>query len=175
MSDSQSQFDPLRFTDAEIDVLGRTADALSAWIGKPVLAQVVDSLETGYEWVLFAVPLLPNQDASDITVVQVGGAGARLIGNKGGLVVADGDIYDCEYLWAVQLSDIEGIRFIKIDSDGEEVAWTNDLTEIVPFDLSEVSPADADFSDETDTDNEGDDDFPYESHKPGQPRKPTLH
>lgn len=147
-----SRFDPLRFTETELDMLGRTADALSAWIGKPVLAQVVDSLETGYEWVLFAIPLLPNQEANDITVVQVGGPDARLVGNRGGLPIAGDDIYDCAYLWAVQLSDIKGIRFIKIDAEGEEVAWTNDLTEIVPFDLSEVSQHDIDFSDDDDDD-----------------------
>src|SRR5690554_1091435 len=109
MSDSQSpSTDPLRFTESEIDLLGRTADAMSAWMGKPVLAQVVDAAETGFEWVLFAVPLLPDQDAEDLTVVQVGGPDARIIGNKGGLAMAEDDLYDCEYLWAVQLSDVEG-------------------------------------------------------------------
>ena len=174
MSDFDSP--PLRFTDDELDVLGRTADALSAWMGKPVLAQVVDSIETGYEWVLFAVPLMPNQDASDVTVVQVGGPDARLIGNKGGLPVAEGDIYDCEYLWAVQLSDIEGIRFIKIDGEGEEIAWTNDLSEIVPFDLREVSQEDIDFIDDPDTEDENEDDEPpYDSSYLDTPGKPTLH
>lgn len=173
MSDFDSH-DPLRFTETELDVLGRTADALSAWTGKPILAQVVDSIEAGYEWVLFAVPLLPNQDTSDITVVQVGGPDARLIGNRGGLDIEEGDIYDCEYLWAVQLSDIDGIRFIKIDGDGEEIAWTNDLTEIVPFDLSDVPEDDLDVSDDPDDDNE-DDDFIYRSSYLATPGKPTLH
>src|SRR5690625_4238705 len=147
---ADSDVHPLRFTDAELDVLGRTADALSAWTGKPVLAQVVDSIETGYEWALFAIPLLPEQDVSNITVVQVGGPNARLVGNKGGLSISDDEIYDCEYLWAVQLSDIEGIRFIKIDNEGDEVAWTNDLSEIVPFDLKDVLPDEDDASQEPD-------------------------
>lgn len=180
-TDFDSHANPLRFSEAELDVLGRTADALSAWMGKPVLAQVVDALETGYEWVLFAVPLLPNQDTSDITVVQVGGHDVKLIGNKGGLSIAEGDIYDCEYLWAVQLSDIEGIRFIKIDAEGEEVAWTSDLAEIVPFDLNDVSMDDPDSiddidNDDDDGDNDGDQDDPsYHSIYPGTPGKPTLH
>lgn len=158
MPDSPSFFaNPLRFTQAEIDLLGRTADAMSAWMGKPVLAQIVDAFETGFEWVLFAVPLLPDQDVTELTVVQVGGPEARIIGNKGGLKITEGDVYDCEYLWAVQLSDLQGIRYIKIDGTGEEIAWTNDLTEIVPFDLSEVSPDDAGFPD--DHDDEDDDDF----------------
>src|SRR5690554_5180477 len=109
MPDSPSFFaNPLRFTQAEIDLLGRTADAMSAWMGKPVLAQIVDAFETGFEWVLFAVPLLPDQDVIELTVVQVGGPEARIIGNKGGLQIAEGDVYDCEYLWAVQLSDMQG-------------------------------------------------------------------
>lgn len=179
-SDSGSYSSSLRFTSAELEVLGRTADALTAWMGKPVLAQVVDSIETGYEWALFAIPLQPEQDASDITVVQVGGPHARLIGNKGGLSIADGDIYDCEYLWAVQLSDIEGVRFIKIDAEGEEVAWTNDLSEIVPFDLSEVHQDDLDISDDPDDDQDDEDDDPDDDfrdvsrvNRPGG--NPTLH
>lgn len=145
MSESQTTFpNPLRFTNDEIDLLGRTADALSAWMGKPVLAEVVSAAETGFEWVLFAVPLLPNQDPADLTVVQVGGADAQIIGNKGGLPVAKDEIYACEYLWAMQLSDLEGIRYIKVDSDGEEVAWTNDLREILPFDLTEPESQDDD-------------------------------
>ena len=156
---------PVRFTPAEIDLLGRTADAMSALMGKPVLAQVVDALETGFEWILFAVPLLPDQDVTELTVVQVGGPDARIIGNKGGLQITEGDVYDCEYLWAVQLSDLQGIRYIKVDGTGEEIAWTNDLTEIVPFDLSEVSPDDADYPDDAyfpDNDDDGS-------------NKPTIH
>lgn len=169
MPDSQSPVTPpLRFTQAEIDLLGRTADAMSAWMGKPVLAQIVDATETGFEWALFAVPLLPEQDVADLTVVQVGGPDARIIGNKGGLQIAEGDLYDCEYLWAVQLSDLQGIRYIKIDGTGEEVAWTNNLSEIVPFDLSDTHPEDADVSDDVDDDA----DFLFDTDSSD---KPTLH
>lgn len=166
---------PLKFTDSEIDVLGRTADAMSAWMGKPVLAQVVDAIETGFEWIFFAVPLLPDQDHTELTVVQVGGPGARIIGNKGGLQIADGDLYDCEYLWAVQLSDLEGVRYIKVDGEGEEIAWTSDLTEIVPFDLSDAPPDDTDMSDDDDEGSDPDDtDFDYDDIN-GNPDSPTIH
>jgi len=145
MSESQTSApNPLRFTRAEIDLLGRTADALSAWMGKPVLAEVVSAAETGFEWALFAVPLLPDQDPTDLTVVQVGSADAQIIGNKGGLPVAKGELYACEYLWAIQLADLEGVRYIKVDTEGEEVAWTNDLREILPFDLTDPESQDAD-------------------------------
>jgi hypothetical protein len=146
----------LVFTAEELDLLGRTADALSAYMGKPVLAEVVDASETGFEWVIFAIPL-DVADNDDKVIVQVGGAGARILGNRGGLDPSD-DIYDCEYLWAVQLSDIEGVRFIKVDQDGEEIAWSDDLHSVLPFALSDAPLADIDEDDEDGEDDSGDDD-----------------
>lgn len=143
---------PPRFTAEELELLGRTADALSAYMGKPVLAELMDAEETGSEWVLFAVPLGTDEQADDITVVQVGGAGARLLGNKGGLELGAGDVYDCEYLWAIQLSTQEGVRFIKVDRNGDDVAWTDDLHEILPFDLIDEALSDSD-EDEDDADD----------------------
>lgn len=140
---------PLTFTDDEVDILGRTADAMSAWMGKPILAEIIDATETGFEWVVFAIPLRPDQDPSELTAVQVGGAGARLIGNKGGLPLEQSEVYVCEFLWAVQLSDTEGVRFIKIDQDGNDVAWTNNLREIMPFDVTD-EPIDTDDMDDSD-------------------------
>ncbi|HLR13576.1 MAG TPA: hypothetical protein VK104_08185 [Burkholderiaceae bacterium] len=131
----------LVFDKSETDLLGRTADALSAWMGKPVLGEIVSARETGFEWALFAIPLQPGQSADDMTVVQVGGQHARLVGNRGGLP-ATADTYQCEFLWAVQLSDVPGVRFIKVDSQGEEIAWTDNLNEILPFDLTEPPPPD---------------------------------
>lgn len=135
-SASLSPKEPL-FTQDEIDWLGRTADALSAWMGKPVLAEIMDAAETGFEWVMFAIPLLPEQNPADVVVVQVGGPAARLVGNRGGLPIGSSETYTCEFLWAVQLSDLEGVRYIKVDAQGDEIAWTNDLHEILPFDLSD--------------------------------------
>lgn len=154
------QTPPLVFTTEELDMLGRTADALSAYMGKPVLAEIVDGAETGFEWVLFAIPLETNEDATDLITVQVGGPGARIVGHHGGLQIKDGELYQCQYLWAIQLSDIEGVRFIKIDDEGEEVAWGDDLASMLPFALgNEPLPAD----DDDDEDNEA----------PGA--SPTLH
>ena len=128
---------PLHFTEAELTLLARTADALSAWLGKPVLAEVMDASETGYEYVLYAVPLLPGQEPGDGTTVQIGGTGARLLGGRGGLPEESDTIYLCEYLWGIQLTSLQGVRFIKVDATGEEVAWSEDLNEILPFDLRE--------------------------------------
>ncbi len=129
--------DPLHFTEAEITLLARTADALSAWLGKPVLAEIIDATETGYECVLYAVPLLPGQEPAGKTTVQIGGTDARLLGGRGGLPGEAGALYLCEYLWGIQLTSLQGVRYIKVDSAGEEVAWSEDLHEILPFDLRE--------------------------------------
>lgn len=166
-----TQESPLRFTDDELDLIGRTADALSAYMGKPVLAEVIDAEDTGFEWVIFAVPLDIQDTPDDIVVVQVGGSGARIIGNQGGLVIADGDIFECEYLWAIQLSDLEGVRFIKVDQEGEEIAWSENLRDVLPFVMSDepVSEDDDDLAD----DEPDDDDDIFDPHETDSPR--TLH
>ena len=160
----------LTFTDEELDYLGRTADALSAYLGKPVLAEVIDADETGFEWVVFGIPLDVGDDADDHVIVAIGGQNARIIGNKGGIDIKDGDIYDCEYLWAIQLSDLEGVRFIKVDHDGEEVAWSDDIGGILPFELSDEPVLDID-DDEDDTDEGDDDNDAFRPH----PSSPVLH
>ncbi|MBF6618528.1 MAG: hypothetical protein ITG07_17610 [Candidimonas sp.] len=160
----------LVFTADELDLLGRTADSLSAYMGKPVLAEIMDADETGFEWVIFGVPLDIEDQPDDYVVVQIGGPGARLLGSTGGLNVADGDVYECEYLWAIQLSDLEGVRYIKVDQDGDEVAWTDNLAEVLPFVMAEDAMDD---DDGNDLDDEDDDDDPYDLDDRNEPR--TLH
>lgn len=160
----------LVFTPEEIDLLGRTADALSAYMGKPVLAEIMDPDETGFEWVIFAVPLDVQDDPTDYTTVQIGGKNARLLGNTGGLTVTENDSYTCEYLWAVQLSDLEGVRYIKVDQAGDEIAWTENLQDILPFVMKDdVLPPEDDNDDLLDDDDDTDDDD-SETDRP-----PTLH
>ncbi|MEB2401407.1 MAG: hypothetical protein OZ927_17870 [Alcaligenaceae bacterium] len=176
MSDTQEP--PLVFTADELDLLGRSADALSAYMGKPVLAEVMDAEETGFEWVIFAVPLDIQDDPSDFVVVQIGGPNARIIGNKGGMTIADGDVFDCEYLWAIQLSDLEGVRFIKVDQEGEEVAWADTLHDVLPFVMTDELAPESDDDDDLDDEDDGDDRDAdgrdsYGSGGPGTPR--TLH
>lgn len=74
------------FSPAELDMLAKTADALSAYLGKPVLAEVALGDE-GTEWVTFGVALDTDADETDDAAphVQMGGAGARLLGGRGGL------------------------------------------------------------------------------------------
>lgn len=168
---STNQESPLLFTADELDLIGRTADALSAYMGKPVLAEVIDAEETGFEWVIFAVPLDVEDNPEDMVVVQIGGAGARIIGNQGGLVIADDDVFDCEYLWAIQLSDLEGVRFIKVDQEGEEIAWSENLRDVLPFVMVDEPVSDDD--DDLDDDDPDDDDDIFDPNETDSPR--TLH
>src|SRR5690606_3735631 len=162
---STNETSPLVFTDEELDLLGRTADAMSAYMGKPVLAEIIDAEETGFEWVIFAVPLDVQDNPDDHVVVQIGGADARIVGSTGGMTITDGEVFDCEYLWAIQLSDLEGVRFIKVDQEGDEVAWTDTLQDILPFIMADEAPVD-------DSDDDDDDDM-LDLDDPGGPR--TLH
>jgi hypothetical protein len=118
-----------------------------------VLAEV-DADEDGAEWVTFG-STLDEKDRSaadeDRLHVQLGGKEARLLGQSGGLPES-ADAYDCLYLLAVQLSANEGERFVKIDEDGEESAWSDVLAEVLPFSLDEeeLPPLEDDEEDEDD-------------------------
>ncbi|MBV6273023.1 hypothetical protein KVP09_08855 [Alcaligenaceae bacterium CGII-47] len=149
---------PLKFTDTETDLLARTADALSAYLGKPVLAEVIDDQEAGFEWALFAIPLIPDEPLEDRQRVQVGGPGARFLGNLGGLTPDPSEPLECELLWAIQLSALEGARYIKVDSDGEEAAWADTLADVLPFALTRPSSED-DASSYEDEDEDDEDDL----------------
>jgi len=146
------------FSSQELDMLAKTADALSAYLGKPVLAEVVLG-EEGTEWATFGTPLAPNTADDDQPHVQMGGPQARLLGNRGGLNPADDDTYDCLYLWAVQITLAEGERFVKLDQAGEEAAWSDDLADVLPFALhDDPLPDDDEDDDDEDEDDEDQDD-----------------
>jgi len=139
---------PLRFTDTELAMLAKTADALTAYLGRAVLAGA-GVAENGHEWVAFARPLEAGAepDPEDIHM-QMGGPGMRWVGSKGGLNPGPQDVYDCVYLWAIQLSPMEGERFVKLDHQGEEFGWSDNLADLLPFDLLEQEPAPDDDEDE---------------------------
>ncbi len=106
----------LRFQAAELDMPAKTADALSAYLGKPVLAEV-GTADDGLEWVTFGIPLdsdALNGGEHDPVRVQMGGLDARLLGSRGGLTGTDEQAYDCLYLWAIQITLAEGERFVKL-------------------------------------------------------------
>ncbi|OAE60773.1 hypothetical protein A7J67_05290 [Achromobacter xylosoxidans] len=151
------------FSAPELDMLAKTADALSAYLGKPVLAEVVLG-EEGTEWVTYGVPMDEKAEVDEEqTHVQMGGPGARLLGNRGGLPQSDDDTYDCLYLWAIQISLNDGERFIKLDHDGEESAWSDNLEEVLPFALTEEPQPDPHEEDEEeDGADDEDDDTPYD-------------
>ncbi|MNU41183.1 hypothetical protein D3C71_299090 [compost metagenome] len=151
------------FSAPELDMLAKTADALSAYLGKPVLAEVVLGDE-GTEWVTYGVPMDENAKVDEEQIhVQLGGPGARILGNRGGLPQSDDDTYDCLYLWAVQISLNDGERFIKLDQDGEESAWSDNLEDVLPFALTEEPQPQADEEEEEEDDGDDeDDDTPYD-------------
>jgi hypothetical protein len=148
------ELDPvLRFTPDELELIGRTADAMTAYMGKPVLAEVINGDDTGFEWVIFGIPLDINEEPEDTPRVQIGGPGSRMLGNNGGMKL-DGDAYDCQFMWAIQLSDLEGVRFIKVDSEGDEVAWSDTLESMLPFDTLNEPEQPDDEGDDADSDDD---------------------
>ncbi|SPU53061.1 hypothetical protein [Bordetella trematum] len=159
----------LRFSAADLDMLAKTADALSAYMGQPVVAEV-STAEEGMEWVAFGVALDDEAEDDDSRPhVQMGGPGARVLGGHGGLADIAKQPYDCLYLWAIQISLNEGERYIKLDQEGEECAWSDLLSDVLPFDLSETTD-DLDALD--DEDDEPDDD---EQDGYGHPPFPSRH
>lgn len=134
----------LVFSTEDIDLLARTADALSSYLGKPVLVEVMSAAETGFEWAIFAIPLDINEDDSDIPVVQIGGAHSRLLGSQGGVTINENETYSCRFMWAIQRAHEEEVRYIKINHEGDENGWGETLQEILPFDLSSDPLADED-------------------------------
>lgn len=139
----------LIFNTEDIELLARTADALSAYLGKPVLVEVISASETGFEWAVFAIPLDVNEDNSDIPVVQIGGANALLLGSQGGVKIAENEIYSCRFMWAIQRTDADDVKYVKINHEGDENAWGETLKEVLPFDMSGDPMADDEDDDET--------------------------
>jgi hypothetical protein len=132
----------LRFTEQELAILGKTADGLSAYMGKSVLAEI--GRDDDAEWVIFAIPLgvdeVPDEKA---THVQMGGPGAHFVGNRGGLEL-DTEVYDCQYLWAIQITEDPEARFVRLDQNGDEFDFAMELAELLPFDLTEEALPDPD-------------------------------
>lgn len=147
-----------RFSTEELDMLAKSADALSAYLGKPVLAEV-EVNDEGAEWVMFGIPLDEMAETDEEQAhVQLGGAGARLLGNRGGLPLTQTDAYDCVYLWAILIAPAETERFIKLDQDGKESAWSDALADMLPFALSDEELPDPYDEEDEDEDDEGEDD-----------------
>jgi len=137
MTEHTSPGASLRFTAPELALLAKTADALTAYLGKPILAEVGVS-EAGHEWVAFARPLetADNTDEEDIHM-QMGGPGTRWVGSTGGLNPGEDEVYDCLYLWAIQLTPDPGERFVKLDHAGDEYGSSDALEDLLPFTFSD--------------------------------------
>jgi hypothetical protein len=140
------------FSVTELQMLAQTADALTAYLGKPVLAEV-ELGDQNTEWVTFGIPMDKQAGIDEEQpYVQMGGPGARLLGSRGGLPATDDSLYDCLYLWAIQITLTEGERFIKLDQEGEASAWSDNLADVLPFALDEEGWATAAEEDEDELD-----------------------
>ena len=158
------------FTDHEIALLKKTADALTAYLGKPVIAEI-DTTEDGLEWVAFGVPLdIADENPDDIVTLEMGGPGARLISESSDLENPEEEVYACEFLWGIQITDIENARFVRIDFEGEEVEWADDIEELLPFGMRDPEPGELLEIEENDDDEEED---PPSAQQ--DPASPTLH
>ncbi len=128
------------FTEHEIALLKKTAEALTAYLGKPVIAEI-DTTEDGFEWVAFGVPLdIADENPDDIVTIEMGGPGARLVSESSDLENPEDEVYACEFLWGIEISDIENARFVRIDFEGEEVEWGDTLEVMLPFGMQEPEP-----------------------------------
>jgi len=144
------------FSAAERAMLGKTADALSAYLGAAVLAEI--GTTDGVQWVIFGRALGEDDAVPDDAVrVQLGGMGSDVLGQKGGLAT-DQQPFDCTFLWAIEVTEDETERFIRLDSAGEIFDSANQLADLLPFSLQEPTDADADDDADVDADDDDDDD-----------------
>ncbi len=162
MADTPSS-PPLAFTETELALLARTADALTAYTGKPVLAET--GVTDGVPWVVFGIPIPPDAaDAEEldeeVIVWKMGEApGVNWVGNAGGLAPRPDDIFDCYLLWAIQLTAAEGERFVKLDERGEVIAWAEELSDLLPFVVDgDFNPDFKLFAEDDEDEEPGDDD-----------------
>lgn len=125
----------LHFTAAELTMLGKTADALTAYMGTAILAEIGQT--DGAQWVIFARALADDETPSDDTVhVQVGGPGSQVIGQGGGLEV-NKVVYDCAFLWAIEITPDSEERFVRLDQQGEVFDVAPELAMLLPFNVAE--------------------------------------
>ena len=125
------------FTPEELELLAKTVDALSAYMGKPVLGEI-DQTEEGYEWIAFGTPLEQGKEVdNDAVLMQMGGPSARLVGASALLEDFNRSVYQCEFLWGIQIGE-PPLRFTRIDYQGDEVDWSEDLAMLLPFGLDDA-------------------------------------
>ena len=131
-------------------MLGKTSDALTAYMGTAILAEVGET--DGAQWVIFGRAL--DQDEAigdDIVHVQMGGPGTKVLGQRGGLET-DKSAYDCAFLWAIEITSDEEERLIRLNPEGEVFDTAPELAMLLPFTLDEPELPD-DVDDDTSNPN----------------------
>ncbi|MCD8516256.1 MAG: hypothetical protein LRY61_03105 [Burkholderiaceae bacterium] len=140
----------LAFTDTELAMLGKTADALTAYMGTAILAEVGQT--EGAQWVIFARALDQDETVGDdIVHVQMGGPGTQVLGQRGGLET-DKVAYDCAFLWAIEITPDQDERYIRLDPEGEVFDVAPELAMLLPFNVEEPDLPD-DIDDDADNPN----------------------
>lgn len=135
-------------------MLGKTADALTAYMGTAILAEVGQTDDT--QWVIFARALGKEEIAQeDIVHVQMGGPGTRVLGQRGGLET-DKTSFDCAFLWAIEITPDEQERYVRLDPRGEVFDAAPELSMLLPFTLDEPEPS-SEIEDDLTNPNFGDD------------------
>jgi hypothetical protein len=120
-------------------MLGKTADGLSAYMGKSVLAEI--GMDDDAEWVIFAIPLGVDETPDEKPRMCKWAVLARALSATAAGLDLDTEVYDCQYLWAVQITDDPEARFVRLDQNGDEFDYAMELAELLPFDLTdEVCP-----------------------------------
>lgn len=125
----------LAFSPTELTMLGKTADALTAYMGTAILAEVGET--EGAQWVIFGRALAQDEPAGDdIVHVQMGGPDTQVLGQGGGLDTHQ-VVYDCAFLWAIEITDDPEERFVRLDPEGEVFDAAPELTMLLPFHIEE--------------------------------------
>lgn len=147
----------MNFLPPDIEQLEKTADALSVYMGKLVLAEI-GKTEDGYEWIAFGTPLENNDEPDSNTVImQMGGSSARLIGGSAFLEDFNRHVYQCKFLWGIQIGE-PPLRFTRIDAMGDEVDYSDTITDLLPFSINDnellATPDNTEEDDHTNLDND---------------------
>lgn len=63
-------------------------------------------------------------------------------------------MHDCRLLWAIQVGTEPGERYVRLDGTGQVEAWSDDLGELLPFQVDADESAGVDGFPEDDEDDE---------------------
>lgn len=123
------------FSDDDLILLAYTADTLSHFYGRPVLAQLC-LLDDGYETVMFALPEGIGHDIPALSKrLCFGGAGTEMLGRKSSLAFHPQAHYYGYLLFALQYTNQPYPAYRLLDSNLQAVSVSRQLGDLVPLRL----------------------------------------